>query len=551
MKQFKLIGKLLLVVKKFSLIIFLAVINGVMGNAFAISISTLAAIDLVLLIKGEINFVFYSIIIIMISLGVLRGLLRYFEQYSNHFIAFKILAHVRHIIFEKLAELSPSKIDSKEKGALLNQITSDVETLEVFYAHTISPLFIALIVNGTIIVLVGVFFNWLFSILFLISYLFIGALIPLKYYRLVKKEGKIYREELTSLSAYSLDVISGRKDIKFLNKKERFIDKFDKDSKKLIQKKKSLNKKGMIVKGINDLFIYIGAIIIILISVFLYKVMNSDIYSLIIVMVLYISSFGPIIALSNLPGNLNQTLASAKRLFKLLDEKPLLKHIKNDVKVDFHDLSILDLNFSYESERILKNVSFAGKSNEIIGIVGDSGVGKSTILKLLMKYFPYNGSIKIGDKELNTIDDKYYYQNVCMFSQSTYLFNTTIKENMLIAKHDATNEEIVEALKKASIYDFVSNLNNGVETIISENSQNISLGEKQRLGLARIFLRNPKILLLDEPTSNVDSFNEYIILNSIKTYCKDMIIILISHKESTLSIATKKYRLKEGVLYDY
>lgn len=550
MNKFKTIGRLLITVKRFSLIIVLAVINGVLGNLFAISISFLAAFNLVLLLKGQVNSLFFILIGVMIILGILRGVLRYFEQYSNHYIAFKILAHIRHIIFKKLAELSPSKIDSKDKGALLNQVTSDVETLEVFYAHTISPFFIALLVNGTIVIFVSVYYNWLLSIIFLLVYLFIGCLVPIKYYKFTHKEGREYRDKLALLSSYSLDTISGRKDVRLLNQKKNFLNRYINETKELVKNKKILNRKGTFIKSINDLFIYLGAIILILVGVFLFKVIKFDLYSLIIILVLFISSFGPIIALSNLPGNLNQTLASAKRLFELLDEKPLIKKVKNNDKTTFDELTISNLNFKYKEDEILKNVSFAVKSGEIVGISGDSGAGKSTILKLLMKYFPYNGSIKVGDKNLKEIDDNYFYENVCMFSQYTYLFNTSIKENMLIAKKDATEEEIIEALKKASIYDFVNSLENGINTVINENSQNISLGEKQRLGLARVFLRNPKILLLDEPTSNIDSFNEFIILNSIKKYGQSMGIILISHRESTLAIATKKYRLVNGVIYE-
>lgn len=549
MKKFNLIFRLIRLVKKFWLIMTLAIINGIIGNLFPIGISFLGAYGLVLLINGNYGIEFIIVISLMIAFGLLRGALRYFEQYSNHFIAFKILAHIRHIIFKKLAELSPSKIDRKDKGALLNQITSDVETLEVFYAHTISPVFIAIFTNGTIVILVSIFLNWIIGLIYLLFYLLIGILIPFKFYNSTKKEGYEYRQDLASFSAFSLDTISGRKDIKLLNKKDKFILDSEKRVNKLNKEKRSMSIKNSNIKSITDFLIYFGAILIIVMSVVAFKVYKLNLNLTIISLVTFISSFGPIIALANLPGNLNQTFASAKRLFNLLDEKPLVKEVNNDKKVNFESLKIENLSFSYDKTKILNNVSFALNSKEIIGIVGESGIGKSTLLKLIMRYYPYEGEIKINEVNINEIDNRSFHENVCMFSQNTYLFNETLKENMLIAKQNATDEEIIEALKKASIYDFVLSLENGLDTVIKEDSTNISLGEKQRLGLARVFLRNPKLLLLDEPTSNIDSFNESMILNSLKKYKGEMTIIMISHKESTMSIADKIYRLRNGKLY--
>lgn len=550
MNKFSLIFRLLKFVKSFAFIVILAVINGIIGNLFSIGISLFASLGLISIMGYEVNISLLIIVILMISLGCLRGLLRYFEQYSNHYIAFKILAHIRHVIFEKLRKLAPAKLETKEKGAIINQITSDVETLEVFYAHTISPILIALFVNGTIFVFISIYTHFVLGIIALIFYFIIGVFVPLIMYKISKNDGIKYRELLSKYNARTLDMINGRKDILLTNNKKPFIDESRKNTNELVKYKNINSKRSISIRGYVDLLIYFGAILIIIFGALLSinRLMNPLL--IVVALIVYLSSFGPINSLANLPSNLNQTFASAKRLFVLLDEKPIIDEKNNENTFDFDELKIENLSFSYKDEETLKDVTLKIKKGESIGIVGESGSGKSTIIKLLMQFYPYEGSIKFNNLELNEIDHDSLYQNVSMFTQNTYLFNDSIKNNIKIAKPDAADQEIIEALKNASAYDFVSKLENGIETIIKEDSTNISLGEKQRLGLARVLLRKPKLLLLDEPTSNIDVFNESIILNTLKSYKKEMTIIMISHKKSTLSIVDKIYKLEDGILYD-
>lgn len=549
MKRLKLIARLLKLVSGFKKIILLAVINGIIGHFCAIGISIFISLAIVKYLGYNIAISYFWLFFIAISLGVLRGVLRYFEQYSNHYIAFKILHCIRHIIFEKLRQLGIINIEQRQKGDLSSQVTSDVETLEVFYAHTISPVLIALFVNGGISIFLSIFVNIYLGIAVFLIYIIIGVILPLILYKSSHRSGAIYREDLAAFNSFYLDSIAGRRDILYNQRQSDFIQNEHDITLKL---QKHLVKNAKLVantKGLVNLMIFIGCAFLLMISYFLTFNNLLNPYLVIVLVITYLSSFAPITALANLPSNLNQTFASAKRLFNLLDEKVVIDNATKEIN-DFNSLQLKNVNFSYTAKPILKDINISLKKGDFIAIKGPSGIGKSTILKLLMKFYPYNGSIKLNDLELSDITKESLYKSVTIFNQTTYLFNDTIRNNLLIANEDATDSDIFKALEKASLSDFILNLKDGLDTVIKEDSDNISLGEKQRLGLARVFLRKPKLLLLDEPTSNIDALNESIILNSLKKHQDDMTIILISHKESSLKIANKIYSLKDGVLYD-
>ena len=549
MKRLKLIARLLKLVSEFKKIILLAVINGIIGHFCAIGISIFISLAIVKYLGYNIAISYFWLFFIAISLGVLRGVLRYFEQYSNHYIAFKILHCIRHIIFEKLRQLGIINIEQRQKGDLSSQVTSDVETLEVFYAHTISPVLIALFVNGGISIFLSIFVNIYLGIAVFLIYIIIGVILPLILYKSSHRSGAIYREDLAAFNSFYLDSIAGRRDILYNQRQSDFIQNEHDITLKL---QKHLVKNAKLVantKGLVNLMIFIGCAFLLMISYFLTFNNLLNPYLVIVLVITYLSSFAPITALANLPSNLNQTFASAKRLFNLLDEKVVIDNATKEIN-DFNSLQLKNVNFSYTAKPILKDINLSLKKGDFIAIKGPSGIGKSTILKLLMKFYSYNGSIKLNDLELSDITKESLYKSVTIFNQTTYLFNDTIRNNLLIANEDATDSDMFKALEKASLSDFILNLKDGLDTVIKEDSDNISLGEKQRLGLARVFLRKPKLLLLDEPTSNIDALNESIILNSLKKHQDDMTIILISHKESSLKIANKIYSLKDGVLYD-
>lgn len=545
-----LIIRLLSLIKGFRKIVILAVINGIVGNLLAMSVAIFASLALAKALGLAINLSYPLLLSLMVLFGILRGVLRYFEQYSNHYIAFKILASIRHIIFEKVRSLSPSKVDNDSKGDLVSQITSDVETLEVFYAHTISPILIALIANGVIVIFLSLFVHYLTGLLALAFYLLIGVAIPLIFYQINKRNGKIYRSELASYQSFYLDILKGKNDIIFSQKEEEI-------KKENLAKTLSLQKQSekslynsKTVRIVVDSLIILSALAMLFLSFYLFNKGLITFPLIIVSLVTLLTSFGPVVSLASLPGNLNQTFASARRLFALLDEKAKVKEVHNDKTFDFASLDIKNLSFGYDEKTILNKVNFHVNKGEIVLLKGQSGEGKSTLLKLLMRYYPYQGEIYYNDQELLSIDDASLKDNVSMFSQQTYLFNETIRDNLKIAKADASDEEIMSALEKASLGKFINNLPNKLDTVINESALNISLGEKQRIGLARVFLRKPKLLLLDEPTSNIDSLNASLIYKALLKEKGDMSVIIVSHQENISQYCDKVYLLKEGVIYE-
>lgn len=558
---FKVILSLLKLVDKFIIVLFLAVLNGAIGNLLAVSISTLSIIALASLLGLEIGISFIALLIIIVVCGILRGVVRYFEQYSNHYIAFKILAIIRHKVFKKLESLSISDIDDKEKGNMMEMITADIETLEVFYAHTVSPTLIALIVSIVNLTILGIVTNFVLSFVLLFFYIVVGVVIPLISYKVLEKDGRSYRYELASFNSFFLDALKGIKELKFFNKVDEKSKNIDEKSSSLDKKRVKSNNKASIFKAISSSMIILSALTIILVT-FLINTYSSSLslyikpYELIIGVVIALSSFGPLVALSALPLNLVQTFSSGNRILDLLDEKPSLNEVKDGANFDYQSLNVSNLSFKYskDDKEVLKNINLSLNLNEnkIIVIKGESGIGKSTLLKLLLRYYKvsdYN-MIKYNDISINKINTSSLLDNVTMFSQSTYLFNDTILNNLKIASLNASNDEVIDALKKASIYNFVFSLKDNLNTVIDPQKLNISLGEKQRLGLARVILRKPKLLLLDEPTANIDLENEVLFLNSLKTIKKDMSIIIITHKDSTSKIADITYKLENGELYE-
>ena len=555
---FKVMFSLLKLVDKFVIVLFLAVLNGAIGNLLAVSISTLSVIALASLFGLDISISLTTLLILIVVFGILRGVIRYFEQYSNHYIAFKILAIVRHKVFNKLRSLSISDIDDKEKGNMMEMITSDIETLEVFYAHTVSPTLIALIVSTINLTILGLVTNFVLSLTLLLFYIIVGIIIPLISYKVLEKDGSSYRYDLASFNSFFLDALKGIKEIKFLNKIKEKEALIDERSTMLDKKRVKSNNKASIFKAISSSMIILSALSIILVT-YLINTYSNNVslyikpYELMIGVVIALSSFGPLIALSSLPLNLVQTFTSGNRILDLLDEKPSLNEVTFKKDLTYQHLEVTNLSFKYKDEEtnVLNNLNLNLKDNKIIVIKGESGIGKSTLLKLLLRYYEVdNEMIKYNDISINEINTSSLLDNVTMFSQSTYLFNDTILNNLKIANLNASNEEVIDALKKASIYDFVFSLKEGLNTVIDPQKLNVSLGEKQRLGLARVILRKPKLLLLDEPTSNIDLENEVLFLNSLKNIKKDMGIIIITHKESTAKIADITYTLEKGKLYE-
>ena len=546
----KIMASLIALLGSLSYIMILAVINGSVGFVCAMGVTVFGAVGVAKALGEAIALSYGWIIGLTIGCGVLRGLLRYFEQYSNHYIAFRLLAVLRDKIFGALRILCPAKLESKQKGSIIAMITSDIETLEVFYAHTISPICIAVLVSAAVFLFVGFVSSWYLALVALVGFLTIGIVVPLISSGRLKESGVKYRAEFASFSAYFLDSIKGIKDIVLNNAGEEREKEVNKRSDGLLTETKKM--KHNITRAGSAIELTVSLFVLITLAVGILLV-RSDVLSLgrmIIGMVTVFSSFGPVIAVGSLPGNLTQTFASGDRVLNLLAEKPAVEAVTNGKDFDYETLDVKDLSFSYDGQtEVLKDIKMHAEKGEIIGIVGESGCGKSTFLKLLLRFWERSGGeINYDDIDIDQINTDSLLKNVTMVSQSTYLFEETIEDNLRIAKPDATQEEIENACKMASVHDFIMTLPDGYKTQVGALGDNLSAGEKQRIGLARAFLRGSELILLDEPTSNVDSINEGIILKALKEQKNKKSIILVSHRESTMAIADRIYQVVGGVM---
>ena len=478
----------------------------------------------------------------LVIFGIARGVLHYAEQYCNHFIAFTLLARIRTIVFEKLRSLGPAKLDGEKKGNLISILTSDIELLELFYAHTVSPVCIAFFVSVVCLAFLA-HFHILLSLVALLSYLLVGILIPSLIQRTALKAGIVYRERFSQMNSFLLDTLRGiQQTILFNNGKKRHALLLEKNE-SLLKSQKSLSINEGAAQAFIEGMVFLCDIFMLCLAMFLYSHGKIDFNSALISTATLMSSFGPVIAVARLGSSLSQTIASGKRVLSLLDENPIVETTKNenDLK-EFTGAEFEDVTFSYDSEKIL---SFP--KNKITGLCGKSGSGKSTVLKLLMRFWEADsGEVKISNLPVQKINTASLRKIESYVTQETVLFHDTIENNIRIAKLDATSEEIIEACKKASVHDFISSLPNGYKTKVAELGENFSGGERQRLGLARAFLHGGDFILLDEPTSNLDSWNEKIILDSVKAESGKKTVVLVSHRQSTLSICDKSYKIENG-----
>ena len=427
-------------------------------------------------------------------------------------------------------------------------LTSDIETLEVFYAHTISPICIAVLVSVTVLTFVGWISSWYLSLVALIAYVIVGIIVPMISSRALKASGVRYRAEFASFNSYFLDSIKGVKDIVLNNAGEQRKQEVNDRSHVLLRETRQMKHDTTKAAAFTELAVSLSIIAALIVGIILVaKDMLTAGYMIVGVVTVF-SSFGPVIAISALPGNLTQTFASGDRVLNLLEEEPVVSPVENGKTFDFENLRVDDLSFSYDGEtQILSDIKMHAEKGEIIGIVGESGCGKSTFLKLLLRFWQKNsGSIAYNGIDIDCIDGDNLLDNVTMVSQTTYLFDETIEDNLRIAKPDAAQEELERACKMASVHDFIMTLPDGYQTRVGALGDNLSAGEKQRIGLARAFLKGSQLILLDEPTSNVDSINEGIILKALKEQKQKKSIILVSHRESTMAIADRIYRVKNG-----
>ena len=544
---FVVMGHLLKLVTPLAHIMAFTITMGTLGFLAAIFIMVLGAMGLVNLLNFDTHLSFSGILTALIVLAVARGALRYLEQMSGHYIAFKLLALLRDKVFSSLRRLAFVKLQDKQAGQLVSLVTNDIELLEVFYAHTIAPIMIAFFTSVILLLVFAHLSGW-FVLVALAAYLTVGVILPIITTKLVREDGRRYRELVGEMNDFFLDSVRGMKEIQLFGYAQQRLAEIQQRSQKIDMAFERIKDQEAKVRVYTEVAVSVFNIIMLFTGLILFSLDKIDFAAFLIGVILLMSSYGPVIALSNLSSNLLQTLASGERVLSLLAEEPELKDVES--AVDLKEVSHIDvenLNFAYGEEQILSDVSLSVKKGEILGIHGRSGSGKSTLLKLLMRFYdPKSGSIKINGETLPNINTRSLRDNMAYITQQTYIFNETIEENIRLARRDATLEEIMEAAKKASIHDFILSLPQGYQTKMTELGGNLSDGEKQRIGIARAFLHNAPIILLDEPTSNLDSLNEAMILKSLLDVKAEKLIILVSHRQSTMAICDQVIGIENG-----
>lgn len=494
----------------------------------------------------------------MIVCAVLRGLTRYVEQYLNHNVAFHLLALFRSKAFAALRRLAPAKLAGKGKGDLIAMLTTDVELLEIFFAHTISPVAIAVTTTIVYAIVAATLSPWM-ALALIVSHLIIGIIVPRFFATGVRNLGPAIRGAAGELDNVMLDDMRGLDEIIRFGRGEDRAQAIEDRTRALWRDHAKLSR-------VNGRFAGVGGLLVALltsaaagIAINLAGVNLYDIPALVAAFVLLASSFGPTLALAALPANLTQTFASARRLFGLMDEAPAVVET-GTANSDYEGMRLDRVTFAYpgeESEAILADFSLDVPQHGILGIQGPSGRGKSTMLKLLMRYWdPQRGQVTLSGTPLPQIDVHARRRIQAMMSQETHLFDGTIRENLFIALPESEirnggaagvlDARLREALAKASVLDLIDSLPDGLDTQVGELGDRLSEGERQRIGLARVFLRNADLVLFDEPTSRLDALNEAIILRSIHELSKseqnadkgqDVAVVLVSHRESAMRVA--------------
>lgn len=542
-------GKMIGLVKPLLHIMILAIILGTAGYLCAIFLTILAGEALIhgLSLLGVQPATFLSelpvatLFILMGIFAVVRGILHYAEQYCNHFIAFKLLAIIRQKVFAALRKLCPAKLEGREKGNLISIITTDIELLEVFYAHTISPIAIAIVTSGIMVVFISQYNIWS-GLLAMAAYLIVGFLIPIINGKCGAHQGMSFRTGFGELNSFVLDSLRGLDETIQYGQGAARKEELRKRSSELSGLQKQLSRKEGSQRSITNLVVLLCSFGMLFLNLELYQQNQVSMEGLLISTIAMMGSFGPVIALSNLSNNLNQTLASGERVLSLLEETPIVEEVQENKEWEneneFSGAEINHVTFAYKEEEILNDYSLEVKPGQIVGIHGASGSGKSTVLKLLMRFWDVNqGSVMVSGQNVKNVPTKILRDTEGFVTQETHLFHDSIANNIAVAKADAARAEIIEAAKKASIHDFIMSLPQGYDTQVGELGDTLSGGERQRIGIARAFLHDAPLLLLDEPTSNLDSLNEGIILKSLQESCKKNTVILVSHRKSTMNLA--------------
>ena len=540
--MFRMLG----LVKPLAGFMLLAIVLGVLGFLCAEFITIFGAYAMLNVMGFTTPLSLKGIFITVALLAVFRAVFRCSEQYLNHYIAFTLLALIRDKVFGALRRLCPAKLEGRDKGDLISVITSDIELLEVFYAHTISPICIAIIMSVLMTGFIAIQ-SIVLGLIAAAAYLCVGILVPTVIYKISGSTADEFRAQSGKFSAFVLESLRGLDEIIRFSAGERRIDVLKERADRLAGQQEKLSRNMGLNAAITNSAILIFDIAMLAAAVGLYNEGSIHFGTALVSVVAMMSSFGPVVALANLGSVLQNTIASGNRVLDILDESPVTDEITDGVDVTFNGAEVKNVTFAYHEEKILDNISLKLPKDRIVGMVGRSGSGKSTLLKLLMRFWDTdNGSVTVSGENVNQINTASLRQNESFVTQETQLFHDTIEYNVRLAKPDASHEEIVAACQKAAIHDFIMTLPNGYDTQVGELGDTLSGGERQRIGLARAFLHDAPLMLLDEPTSNLDSLNEAVILKSLSEQSGGKTVVLVSHRQSTMRICDEVFAVANG-----
>lgn len=525
-------------------VMLLAITLGVLGFIAATLIPVLGGVGILSVLNHQDTLPLIFLVAALCAL--LRGVFRYGEQTCNHYIAFKLLAILRQKVFAALRRLAPAKLDRRDKGDLISVITSDIDLLEVFYAHTISPAAIALVMSLLTAAFLA-WFHWAYGVLALLAYATVGILLPVLASGRSGDTGNRMRQKAGQLSAFVLDSLRGVDETIQYHGQAQRLGELEGRTDDLSRVQEDMSRITGTNTAVTHTVIWLYDLALLALGLVLLEQGQVNFGGVLVPLITLMSSFGPVVALANLGATLQSTFAAARRVLDILDETPVVEEVSGQSATRFHGAACEDLTFSYGGETILDGLTLDFPKGKVVGIVGRSGSGKSTLLKLLMRFWDrQSGEVTISERDVRNINTSDLRSMQGYMTQDTDLFHDTILKNILLARPDATREEVEEACKKASIHDFILTLPQGYDTPVGELGDTLSGGERQRLGLARAFLHNAPFLLLDEPTSNLDSLNEAEILRSLHRERDQRTVILVSHRRSTMGIADQVHSVEHG-----
>ena len=543
---FQVMSRLIGLVKPLTGFMLLAILMGLIGHLCAAFITIFGGYAVLEALHFDTPFTLTAQFVCVVVFAIVRGFLRYAEQACNHFIAFKLLALLRDKVFRALRRLCPAKLEGRDKGDLISVITSDIELLELFYAHTISPAAIAFLFTVAMCLFIGSF-HWLLGLIALAAYLVVGIVIPLATSKFSGDDGIRFRTKSGELSGFVLDSLRGLSETLQYGQGKKRLDEMNRRTDNLAKDEERMKRTSGRNSAVTNTVVLAFDLVMLFVSALLYLNGAVGFEGVLIPTIALFSSFGPVIALAALGSTLQNTFAAGNRVLDILDETPVVEEVTGRPEIAFEGAAAEQVTFSYGKETILSDVSVKIPKHSVVGIVGRSGSGKSTLLKLLMRFWDVQkGSVELSGTKVADINTKNLREMESFVTQETHLFHDSIKNNLRIAKLHATDEEIEAACKKASVHDFIMTLPKGYDTPVGELGDTLSGGERQRLGLARAFLHDAPFLLLDEPTSNLDSLNEAVILKSLHEEREGKTVVLVSHRQSTMRIADTVYSVEHG-----